>query len=320
MAVWGETQEVDSELARELRRLRNDSGLTLAALARCTSYSKSSWERYLNGKMLPPKQAVVAFARAVGVPAEPLLRLQGAAAEADGEGEQPEHVSAVSRPESWTRPEESPGTRPGSVPEPGEAHQAGSPARPAGAWRGGGRSRLRGGRFGVLPVAVAVAVATSGFSAGLLADRFIGEGATTSELAASQGPKRAETDVVGCTGFECEGKDSQRLGCHIGVWTAAVAREGEALVELRYSPSCRAAWGRITEGEVGDVVRVEAVRGSVQERAIKYDHDTYSPMVEAPYPAAARACAELTGGRELCTPHGGASPLPEDSTNEAHKD
>ncbi|MEV0171031.1 DUF2690 domain-containing protein [Streptomyces sp. NPDC050803] len=45
-------------LAAELRELRSRTGLSLAALAERTTYSKSSWERYLNGKTLPPRQAV----------------------------------------------------------------------------------------------------------------------------------------------------------------------------------------------------------------------------------------------------------------------
>ncbi|MER5922453.1 helix-turn-helix domain-containing protein [Streptomyces mirabilis] len=56
-------------LATELRRLKDHSGLSLTALAGQTSYSKSSWERYFNGKALPPRQAVLALGELVG--AEP---------------------------------------------------------------------------------------------------------------------------------------------------------------------------------------------------------------------------------------------------------
>ncbi|MGY0486421.1 DUF2690 domain-containing protein [Streptomyces sp. WG-D5] len=45
-------------LAAALREARADTGLSLVALAAKTPYSKSSWERYLNGKALPPRQAV----------------------------------------------------------------------------------------------------------------------------------------------------------------------------------------------------------------------------------------------------------------------
>ncbi|WP_239086166.1 hypothetical protein [Streptomyces parvus] len=53
-----------------------------------------------------------------------------------------------------------------------------------------------------------------------------------------------------------------------------------------------------------------AERGQSQSsaaRAITYDRDTYSPMVEALCPAAARACVVIKdGGKEVCTAHGGA--------------
>ncbi|MET9291218.1 DUF2690 domain-containing protein [Streptomyces sp. NPDC003077] len=53
-------------LSAGLRRLRQSTGLSLAALADKTVYSKSSWERYLNGKKLPPRGAVEALCRLAG--------------------------------------------------------------------------------------------------------------------------------------------------------------------------------------------------------------------------------------------------------------
>ncbi|MER6311075.1 helix-turn-helix transcriptional regulator, partial [Streptomyces sp. NPDC001657] len=58
-----------------MRELRGRTGLSLAALAARTPYSKSSWERYLNGKKLPPRDAVEALCRLAGEPAGRLLAL-----------------------------------------------------------------------------------------------------------------------------------------------------------------------------------------------------------------------------------------------------
>ncbi|MGX1756201.1 peptidoglycan-binding protein [Streptomyces lydicus] len=66
----------------QLRRLKDHSGLSLAALAARTSYSKSSWERYLNGKKLPPRDAVEALARICEADATRLLALHEVAAQA----------------------------------------------------------------------------------------------------------------------------------------------------------------------------------------------------------------------------------------------
>ncbi|MFJ4838464.1 XRE family transcriptional regulator [Streptomyces sp. NPDC088746] len=55
------------EFAGQLRGLVDRSGLSPAAVADRTGYSKTSWERYLNGRLLAPKGAVVALAEVTGV-------------------------------------------------------------------------------------------------------------------------------------------------------------------------------------------------------------------------------------------------------------
>ncbi|MFI2208914.1 helix-turn-helix domain-containing protein [Streptomyces sp. NPDC020141] len=54
------------EFAEQLRRLVDRSGLSIAAVSDHTGYSKTSWERYLNGRILAPKGAVVALAEVTG--------------------------------------------------------------------------------------------------------------------------------------------------------------------------------------------------------------------------------------------------------------
>ncbi|MEU7164882.1 DUF2690 domain-containing protein [Streptomyces morookaense] len=54
------------EFAEQLRRLVERSGLSIAAVADRTGYSKTSWERYLNGRLLPPRGAAEALAEATG--------------------------------------------------------------------------------------------------------------------------------------------------------------------------------------------------------------------------------------------------------------
>lgn len=69
-----------SQLVVELRRLKDHSGLSLKSLQSKTPFSRSSWERYLNGKVLPPRAAVEALARMAGADVTPLLALRDAAA------------------------------------------------------------------------------------------------------------------------------------------------------------------------------------------------------------------------------------------------
>lgn len=54
------------EFASQLRRLVDRSGLSVAAVSDRTGYSKTSWERYLNGRLLAPKGAIVALAEVTG--------------------------------------------------------------------------------------------------------------------------------------------------------------------------------------------------------------------------------------------------------------
>jgi hypothetical protein len=54
------------EFASQLRLLVDRSGLGIAAVADRTGYSKNSWDRYLNGRLLAPKGAIVALAEVTG--------------------------------------------------------------------------------------------------------------------------------------------------------------------------------------------------------------------------------------------------------------
>src|SRR5690349_9161543 len=65
----------DEPLAVGLRELKDRTGLSLAALAARTPYSKSAWHRYLTGGKRPPRSAVEALARLAGVDPGPLLAL-----------------------------------------------------------------------------------------------------------------------------------------------------------------------------------------------------------------------------------------------------
>ncbi|MFF7640760.1 helix-turn-helix domain-containing protein [Streptomyces canus] len=64
-----------ARLAAVLQQLRQRTGLSLAQLANATTYSKSSWERYLNGKSLPPRSAVKELCRLADEPADHALAL-----------------------------------------------------------------------------------------------------------------------------------------------------------------------------------------------------------------------------------------------------
>lgn len=69
----------DEAFLTELRDLKERTGLSLAALAARTPYSKSAWHRYLSGAQRPPRSAVEALAVLAGADPAPVLALWGTA-------------------------------------------------------------------------------------------------------------------------------------------------------------------------------------------------------------------------------------------------
>ncbi|MFF7891144.1 DUF2690 domain-containing protein [Streptomyces sp. NPDC007907] len=108
---------------------------------------------------------------------------------------------------------------------------------------------------------------------------------------------------VKCSGDSCTGKDAEAMGCSGDlVTTAQTATVGTATVEVRYSETCKAAWGRITQAAQGDEVQISSGKakqtGSITEAG---DAIAYTPMVAVKSAGDAKACATLTAGQKGCT-------------------
>ncbi|MGW1674724.1 helix-turn-helix domain-containing protein [Streptomyces sp. NPDC002324] len=96
------------QLVVQLRQLKDHSGLSLAALASRTSYSKSSWERYLNGKAVPPRHAVEAMADVCGgdrISLTALWEVATSAVEADPAPPGPQEPQEPSEPSEQPKQE-----------------------------------------------------------------------------------------------------------------------------------------------------------------------------------------------------------------------
>lgn len=92
------------QLIVSLRRLKDHSELSTRRLAVKTGYSAKSWQRYLNGRSLPPLEAVEAMARVGGDDPARLLVMHEIAAQRWAEGRTagtgtPEDASATPAPE-----------------------------------------------------------------------------------------------------------------------------------------------------------------------------------------------------------------------------
>ncbi|MFE2036375.1 peptidoglycan-binding protein [Streptomyces scopuliridis] len=192
--------EKDRQLIVQLRRLKDHSGLGLAALAAKTGYSRSSWERYLNGKQPVPRKAVEELAKVCGADPTKLLVLHEVAER------QPPEPAAGSGGAVAT-----PGAPESGVPESGapESGAPGSRARPS------GRRRVPL-RYALAGAIAAVAVA---FTAGLLvAGGGDGGGGDGSTKPLTYGPGRT---------YDCDDRGRKDGAAYAGHSTTA-----EALIDI----------------------------------------------------------------------------------------
>ncbi|MEV6028762.1 DUF2690 domain-containing protein [Streptomyces sp. NPDC052036] len=268
-------------LARELRELKARTGLSLAVLAERTPYSKSSWERYLNGKQLAPRQAVEALCAMASEPPGRLVALWDLA-----------DVEWSGRARSAARPasaEEA--TQPGQD-EPGDRAPAAEQAEQGP--RKGNTVRHRW--------AVAAAVCAVGVAAAVWAAALPGAGAGDPVGQAAHTPP----PDPGCRAQGCAGKDPGLMGCGMPGQVRALGKPHRtstgAWMEIRYNPGCEAAWARIWHSHVGDALDVSLPGGKPQrvEVADKYDADDYlyTPMIDG---------SDLTGLQVCFEPASGAS-------------
>ncbi|UQA93498.1 helix-turn-helix domain-containing protein [Streptomyces halobius] len=339
MARWKALpEELDPqvrEFASQLRRLVDRSGLSVASVADRTGFSKTSWERYLNGRLLPPQRAVVALAEVTGTNPGHLTTLWELAERAWSRSEMRHDVTmeairvAQARAalgESGQSPDEPKPTwkaagRPGrsaggpvaTAPQPPQprSDQAPSgadfpglaattppaaPAAPAPEPPSAGRGRtalmFSVGVVGALLVAVAAV---------LLLNPFGSDGRAAPKPSPTPSKKPVLPAGVKCSGADCAGQDPEEKGCaDEHAVTAARGVAGGALIEVRYSKVCRAAWARITAAAQGDQATISAGDRSATARA-GADGDAYTPMVEVTDASKVSACGTTVAGRKGCT-------------------
>jgi Predicted transcriptional regulators len=255
-------------LAEGLREARARTGLSLAALAERTAYSKSSWERYLNGKKPTPRQAVEALCALAGEPPGRLIALwELADAEWSGRAS---HTPAI--------PQSEPADAAGEVTGGGVIDSRARRRRPY---------ALGAGAVALAAVAVMAAWSLRGQDAG----------PPTSPAPAALNPP------AGCRGKTCEGKDAELMSCASSERSKVLgprhrSRTG-AYVQIRYSTACSAAWGRFWHTGSGDALEISAP-GSSPQRARIADAGAardyvYTPMIDASDLTGLRVCFDPAG-------------------------
>ncbi|MGD9483399.1 DUF2690 domain-containing protein [Streptomyces sp. TRM70308] len=329
------------EFAEQMRRLVDRSGLGLAALADRTGYSKTSWERYLSGRLLPPQGAISALAEVTGTDVRHLATLWELAERAWSRSEMrhdmtmeairisqarealraaEEQGPPAGRRRAGERSGGRPRPAPGARPAPARADRPAQPAGPGHAAAGAGRAararrpagapgraaaaRPSGARRAVMLLAggaTALAVLAAAF---FVMDLSGGGGKAAAEPTAAPSTDTGPDlpEGVRCTGEDCTGEDPELMGCG-GRYAQTVgdALIGAAYVELRYSEVCGAGWARVAAAQPGDTLRVTADSDASAAEDLGDKTEGYTMMVPARDAEAIRACVERAGQRQGCT-------------------
>ncbi|MDT0486407.1 helix-turn-helix domain-containing protein [Streptomyces doebereineriae] len=183
---------------------------------------------------------------------------------------------------------------------PGDGSSGGAGGSAGSGGSGGGKRRLTmflSGVVGVLVVVAAVFFLTDGGG---------DKKKTGADKSASPSASASVSLPAGvkCSGAGCTGKDAEAMGCSGNlVTTAKTATVGATVVEVRYSETCGAAWGRVTQAGQGDKVEVTAGKATEQSGNITEAGDTiaYTPMVAVKDAGEAKACVTLASGQSGCT-------------------
>ncbi len=118
---------------------------------------------------------------------------------------------------------------------------------------------------------------------------------THAQASQTQKTQRNNPQVT-CSGDGCDGLDPVSAGCATGAYTVQTAVFSNSYVELRYSPTCKTNWGRVTS-KVGPTfleIRIQRVNGLTYTFLGGNFNYAYSAMVFAPQ-LAARACGGVNG-------------------------
>lgn len=274
-------------LSAELRTLRERAGLTLGELADRTPYSRSAWHRYLNARALPPWPAVRSLADLAGEP-EPRLRAMWQLADTAWSGRTRTAPAPAADPAPPARPAPPAAVRPGPVaasePEPPPAVTP--PALPAAARAGRGRLRA-------VVTILATAAACGGLAVLVAADPW----------SRPAGHPSSAVFHVGCTGVACNGHDPQTALCGVEPDTVLHRQVPAGIgLEIRYSPTCRAAWARVWNVTTGDRLTF-SVPGQPVQSVTDTSSGDLDPFVYTPLAAVTghhvtlRACVTVSAGR-----------------------
>ncbi|MEU0038216.1 helix-turn-helix domain-containing protein [Streptomyces sp. NPDC006333] len=315
-----------ARLAVALRQLKQRTGLSLAQLANATTFSKSSWERYLNGKSLPPRSAVKELCRLAGEPADHPLALLDIA--------RTERTEPTERTESTERTEDGGATRgtPGRqrtgtrtdtptsalVTAPADTAQGGTvppdtgrgetvpPDTGQGETAPSDAGHTRTGPTGHRRVTVLTTLAS--VCAVVLGTLVLIYLPPSSREQASPSPTPPPATGALCRYTACQNKDPIATKCAAEPLTLAEHETGSgAWIQIRFSQECGTTWVRMWGAVVDDRVemRVGSRDGSLRGARVTSDNeaDTYvhtTMSVVSPGTSVQACFSPAAGGGNEC--------------------
>ncbi|MFE5141315.1 helix-turn-helix domain-containing protein [Streptomyces fagopyri] len=262
-----------TRLAQALQDLRSQTGMSLTTLAERTTYSKSSWARYLSGRQLPPREAVEALCAMAGQPpGRPVALWELAELEWSGR-----HRTSAAPPTPSDRP--AGGTAP-----------AGCPAL---------RWSTRRRRWALAATACAITVAAATWLAA-------SHGTHTENITGRTAPSAVPAPQ--CRAQKCTGEDPQTMGCAAPGQTRRLAppyqtRTGARLVVV-FSTRCHAAWALGWNTHTGDTFELSVPGGPVEQVKVADTLDAedalFTPMTDAGNLTGLRACFTPAADTQEC--------------------
>ncbi|MFI6338867.1 DUF2690 domain-containing protein [Streptomyces sp. NPDC050535] len=301
-----------ARLAAALMQLKQRTGLSLAQLANVTTFSKSSWERYLNGKSLPPRSAVKELCRLAGEPADHPLALLDIARTQRAEDSGPTRETPA-RQHAGTRtdtPTLAPTTAPPrtgeseAVPENiGQARTRPPDIGPSGTIPDGHtRTHPTGRRRESILTALASVCAV------VLGTLVLFHLPPSHREEASPSPTPTPATGALCRYTTCENKDPGTMRCGAEPLTLAEHETATgAWIQIRYSQECGTSWGRMWGAVVGDRVEVRAGGRDGSFRAARvtnrHEADTYVHTlmsVVSPGTSVQACFSPVAGGAKEC--------------------
>ena len=284
-----EPQPECRRLAAELRSLRTRARLSMAGLAAASTHSKSSWERYLNGKALPPWAAVqelCAIAEEPEAPLRALWELAEAAWSGRGAIAAPARPAADPRPDAQPDPvpdaEPEPGPDPDPEPDPQPGAAAAAPVPPPATTPPLPARAERRLHYGVAVLA-GVALACAALTAGSV---YAWRGISDHRQQASATPAASATGRLGCRDLGCDGDSPETTNCGGSPQTLGEFQtSGGGGLEIRYTPQCGAVWTRVWHTQVGDEVSITSPGAPTETSRVPDSYTAegffFSPMAAA---------------------------------------